>query len=156
KSKLMVLGLCGVVGALLVAGCGELGSSSGTGAGGGADALAAADPTQVGVAQLEAAYAANWIEMMIQQNVPDPSTVDDATLQELGDQYGPGAGAAAQQWEQSLDPSAVPLFTPDPNKMASCIDKFGCASVETCPFSNSCWLVNCGDANCSQCPTNFQ
>ena len=157
-AKVIALGLCGVLGVLLVPGCSELGLG-GEGGGGGAspdEALAEVDPMEVSRAQIEAGYTIYLIESMIQDNVADPSTVDDDTLQAMADQYAPDAAAAAKDFVQGLDTATIPLFSPDPDKMASCIDKFGCEPLEACPFSKACWLVDCGDARCSKCPTNFQ
>lgn len=139
---------------LLMPACDKLGlgGTGGDGSGGGADALASADQAQVALAAAQAEYMASLLENMIQQNVADPSSVDDATLQALADQYAPEAAATVATWAKTLDPSTIALLTIDHEKILACMDKFGCKDVEECPFSKRCWLVDCGDAKCSTCP----
>ena len=62
---------------------------------------------------LEASYTALLIRKMIEDNVADPSSADDDTLQALAVQYAPAAAAAAKTWAQGLDPSTIPAYNLD-------------------------------------------
>jgi len=44
----------------------------------------------------------------------DPSTVDQATLAALMQQYGPDAQLVVDQWLATLDPAALPLASSAP------------------------------------------
>lgn len=155
--QMVALALCSLFGGALAPGCDTLGLGGGGGAGGAS--LSSADPTQVSTLDLEASYTASLIQKMIEDNVTDPSSADDDTLQALAVQYAPAAAAAAKTWAQGLDPSTIQAFTYDPDRMQKCIDSVGCAPSETCVFQKSgiagCPLADCGVGKCSSCPNTW-
>lgn len=167
KKIAAMLGLGTMLGVMLIPGClipidpngGTGGSSASSGAGN--DAVAAfegVDPSESSIAELKAEFTAYALQGLIEQNMADPDTVDDATLQQMMDQLAPDAAALADQWVLNLDPAAIPLFSPDPDTMNACFEKFGCEPQSACTFSggkSSCWLVACGDGKCPTCPNVF-
>lgn len=159
--KFTALMACGTFGLLLVPACDQLGLGGDGGAGGSGgevDVFADADPMAVGTAQMEAAYMAYGIQGMIEENVQGPDAVDKAMLEAMAEQYGPTAGAAAEQWVQSL--STIPAWEFDIGgpRARACIKEQGCKSVQTCNFSqgpNLCHLVQCGTGACDGCPATW-
>ncbi len=119
------------------------------------NALAGANAAAVANAELQAEYTAYVIAGMISAQVTDSSKADAATLQALAEQFAPSAAAQAKQWVNGLSPSAIPLFTVDPEKQLMCVEQFGCNFMEKCPNIGVCALAGCGSGKCSTCPNIF-
>ena len=94
------------------------GGTTGAGAGGNftPDEQAAIDAIEntdnqlaVAKADLTAQFASYTLQGLVEMNAGDPATLDEATLQQLVDQYAPTAAAQALQWVQTVDPSTIDL-----------------------------------------------
>ncbi|XXX78577.1 hypothetical protein WMF30_07360 [Sorangium sp. So ce134] len=67
------------------------------------------------------------------------------------------AAAEADRWLATLDPAALPLAV---IPRTECIEEFGCPFRLPCkyfgpPVSHQCYVADCADAKCRQCPEIF-
>jgi hypothetical protein len=121
------------------------------------DNLEKADPVEASRALLLSQYTAYALAGFIESSGADPEALDEATLNQLIDEYSPIAWQQAQDWMATLDPSLIPLagFKPD----YSCVEKFGCDYMQKCDFDNgtsaACTIVGCGNGPCPICPKLF-
>lgn len=120
------------------------------------DNLSNADPLEVSKALLASQYTAYAVAGFVESSV-DPATVDEATLDQLIDQYTPIAWQQATDWVDALDPSVIPLAAIKPNY--SCVTDYGCDYMQPCDFDNGtsagCAIVGCGKGACPSCPKLF-
>ncbi|WP_437336323.1 hypothetical protein [Sorangium sp. So ce394] len=87
----------------------------------------------------------------------DPATLDEATLAQLVEQYLPVAVAEADRWLATLDPATLPLAV---IPRTECLEEFGCPYRTPCslfgpPVNHQCYVTDCADAKCRQCPEIF-
>jgi len=121
-------------------------------------ALEHANPDELAAVQLRSAYASYALAGLVGSDVADPSTLDEATLEALIDQYTPVAWQQAQDWISSLDPAAIPLALVTPKYQ--CEQQTGCSPTDSCKFDNYdkwayCVVTACGDGACPGCPDLF-
>ncbi len=136
---------------------GGSGASAGSGASGGAvnpaETLAQLDPTELAAGQARAGYAAYMMSGLVGEKiaaVPDPSTIDIATMQQFIDEAEPIAWDAADAWIATIDPQSLPGLTPNYECTKS---PYNCAEqYHNCPFAYVCLVVDCGESKCSTCP----
>lgn len=163
KATIAALALCGVVGISVFCGCKTGLGLGGAGGGGGGhspdeqaadDALNQADPQEVALKAAAAEVAADACSNLVQQQVPDPSTVDDATLAELYTQEAPMADAEAQAWMASVDPFTLPQSGGAYPKYECIEAPYLCKPHEHCPVGDgaTCVVTGCGTGKCPWCP----
>ena len=133
-------------------------NSGGSGTSGSADPFAGIDAPAFARVELAGEYAAYTLAGLVQQQVADPSTLDEATANALIDQYLPQAWSDAQQWSQGLDPASIATATPTPKK--ECVTTYGYDEVVNCYFQDGkptaeCIVTNCGKGACPVCPKIF-
>jgi len=157
-----VLWFCGLLGSVLAPAC-KLESSSGAGGGGGdslnddeaaIDALNMVDPGEAKPKVAAAEVAAVACSDLVQAQVSDPSTVDDATLAQLYAEEAPMADAEMQAWLGTVNPSTLPL-TDMPYPNYQCAETpYSCKTVEYCPSGDGarCVITGCGKGKCPWCP----
>jgi hypothetical protein len=161
KSKVLALAACALVGATLAPGCDQLGlgSDGGGGAGGGEQAFAAVDAQELASASLKASALSYYLAGLIASSGTDPSTLDQATLNDLVQQNAAAAEAEVDSWLATIDPSTVALAGADPKY--ECTEDFKCPYRTKCsndPYrglTHVCFVVDCGSARCSTCPNWF-
>ncbi|WP_437974564.1 hypothetical protein WMF11_39930 [Sorangium sp. So ce295] len=73
------------------------------------DDLENADPNEASRTLLVSEYAGYAVAGFIESSGVDPATADQATIDQLIEQYAPVAWQMAQEWVDTLDPSAIPL-----------------------------------------------
>jgi hypothetical protein len=121
------------------------------------DNLEKADPVEASKALLMSEYTAYALVGFVENSGVDPATLDEATLNQLIEQYTPIAWQQAQDWVTTLDPSLIPLagFKPD----YACVEQYGCDYMQKCDFDNgtsaACTIVGCGKGPCPICPKLF-
>jgi hypothetical protein len=93
-------------------------------------ALEDADPTQLALAQVRTDYAAYALKGLVEADISDPSTVDEATVNALVAMYAPIAWEQAGQWIPTVDPSETPLA--QVKRKYECQQQFGCIGTRTC------------------------
>lgn len=129
------------------------GGSSGGSTVDAAATLAQLDSTELLVGRARAGYAAYMLSGLVGEKiaaVPDPSTIDHATVQQFIDEADPIAWAAADDWIATIDLQSLPGITPNdeckkpPN---NCKEQY-----QKCSFAYVCIVVDCGESKCGSCP----
>lgn len=119
------------------------------------DAFFTNHPQEATIATWTASYAASSLAAKLAGEVPDPESVNDATIDALVEQYAPIAVDEAEQWIGSVDPTTLAL--PQPN--ISCLyPPYDCSPYEFCPFfgeAHRCVLSACDIGKCSLCPIDI-
>lgn len=184
-ARLGALFLCGSTGTLLIPGCViRIGSGSGDGETSTPElsgeeeqqqvdpgteeltpeeqeaimALQNADPEEVKLGTLMAAYAAVGTASLIESQIADPATVDDATVQQLYNDYAPLAIDEAISWVQSVDPSTIPTAWNTVNFTCEG-EPYTCPRKDYCSFGAEpvlCVINECGTGPCPQCPWSLK
>jgi hypothetical protein len=119
------------------------------------EALQNADPNDVKVGTAMAAYAAVGTASLVEAQTLDPNTVDDATLQQLYNEYAPIAVDEAISWMQSVDPSTIPTATWNTINFTCEEEPYTCPRKDYCSFGGEpvlCVINECGTGPCSNCP----
>jgi hypothetical protein len=177
--KIATLVLCGSLGVVLAPACtirigpgtGEDGPSdpvNGTGepeepsdTGGGTltpeeqaafEALQNVDPAEFTMKTAATSYAAAACASLVESQVADPATVDEATVTQLFEEYAPIAFDEALAWMETADPSLIPLLVPE----ASCVlPPFSCPATVACSWGGEpvfCLATQCAEGPCPYCP----
>ncbi|WP_437585759.1 hypothetical protein [Sorangium sp. So ce1000] len=118
------------------------------------EVLQSADPEQVNMATATAIYAAVGAASLVESQVVDPASVDEATIQQLLDTYVPIAVDQAISWAQSVDPSTVPAAWNTVN-FACEEEPYTCPRKDYCSFGAEpvlCVINECGQGPCPSCP----
>ncbi|WP_438043975.1 hypothetical protein [Sorangium sp. So ce128] len=118
-----------------------------------AEAFAQVDPEQLVLAEAKASLTTAYLVAQAESSGIDPSTLDEAALEQLMQQYLPAAAAAADAWLATLDPSTFPAW----HEKSECEFDEGCASRVPCkynapPVRHWCFVTDCGKSKCSICP----
>jgi hypothetical protein len=119
------------------------------------EALQNADPEEVKMGTAMASYAAVGCASLVESQIADPSTVDEATVEELFIQYAPEVVEQAITWGASVDPSTIPSSGVYPD--FSCIkEPYTCPATDICLFKGDlpayCHVTQCGKESCPWCP----
>ncbi|MDI3283450.1 transposase [Polyangium sp. 15x6] len=116
------------------------------------DNLENADPDEAARTLLVSEYAGYAVAGFVESSGVDPA--DQATIDQLIDQYAPIAWQQAQEWVDTLDPSTIPLAGFYPKY--ACVEEYGCDYMQKCDFDNgtsaACIIVGCGKGACPICP----
>ncbi|KYF48783.1 hypothetical protein BE04_25120 [Sorangium cellulosum] len=75
-----------------------------------AEALAQVDPEQIVLAQAKASLTTAYLVAQAESSGIDPSTLHEAALEQLMQQYLPAAAASADAWLATLDPATFPAW----------------------------------------------
>ncbi|WP_437591071.1 hypothetical protein [Sorangium sp. So ce1000] len=115
------------------------------------------DPQELALASAKAGFAAYYLTGTVESLGLDPATLDETTLAQLVEQYLPVAAAEAGRWLETLDPAALPLAV---IPRIECEEEFHCPYSTRCrhnppPVRHGCYVTNCADAKCRQCPEIF-
>lgn len=123
------------------------------------EAFAALDPNERTRAVEKASATTSYLAGTLESLSLDPATVDNAALYGLMEQYAPTTAAAVDQWLATFDPTTLPSASWKPKN--ECGSQYGCAYAADCqndPYrslAHRCFVVDCGDAKCSSCPSWF-
>jgi hypothetical protein len=116
------------------------------------EALRNVDPTEFTMKTAATTYAAAGCASLVESQIADPATVDEATVTQLFEEYAPIAFDEALAWMETTDPSLVPLLVPD----ASCVGPpFSCPGTVPCSFGGEpvfCHVTQCAEGPCPYCP----
>lgn len=121
-----------------------------------AELLARVDPEELAFASAKATVATCALSGMIDALPLEPTSLDEATLIALMEQYMPEAVAQTDLWLASVDSS---VFPPIPIEKAECEEEYGCQHHPRCKYgfdpgvSHRCVIVDCGPSRCSWCPS---
>jgi hypothetical protein len=114
------------------------------------------DPQEVALKLMATEYAAVAISSLVEAHISDPMTVDEATVKQLFDQYGPTAVDQTRNWMASVDPSTItkpPIFSTTCQE-----DPYYCPWREPCAFTDGpalCYITECAKGKCSFCGFDF-
>ncbi|WP_437896883.1 hypothetical protein [Sorangium sp. So ce124] len=114
------------------------------------------DPHELALAQAKAGHLSCALAGTLDSLNLDPSTLDDATLMSLIEQYGPAAAELADTWfSENIDSSMVSAVN---GPKFECKRTHGCEYWTKCSLNyipnvaHSCYVDDCGTAKCSTCP----
>ena len=122
----------------------------------GAAAFQDVDPQQLALLEAKASITTAYLVAATESMGLDPTTLDQAALEQLMLEYLPAASADAELWLSTLDPSTIPLAGTEPNY--ACYSEYHCDYSSTCKVNKPavphiCWVMDCGKSNCSLCPS---
>ena len=121
----------------------------------GEDIYAELDPRELAVASTKAGLTTCALSSTLDSLNLDPSTLDDAAIEALMEQYGPDVEQTAASWFAGIDQSNL-TYTKVPKY--ECVEQYGCKYVAKCehnyipPVNHNCWIDDCGVAKCRSCP----
>jgi hypothetical protein len=122
------------------------------------ESLQHADPGLVKIGTATAVYAAVGTASLVESQIFDPNTVDEATLAQLYNEYAPLAIDQAMSWAQSIDPSTIPNAWNTIN--FKCEDEpYTCPRKDYCSFGGEpvlCVINECGTGSCEGCPWSLK
>lgn len=118
-----------------------------------AAAFAQIDQQAATLAHAKASLTTAYLVAQAESSGIDPRTLDAAALEQLMQQYLPAAGASADAWLATLDPTTLPLI----DYKRECEFDFGCVSRVPCKYNapavkHICYATDCGKSRCSVCP----
>jgi hypothetical protein len=110
------------------------------------------DPTEAMLKDATAAYSAASCSSLVEAQAQDPANVDEATVQQLFNQYGSVANEAALAWMELVDASSLSsdgVYT----KNECILPPNSCRFAEPCPLSDGalCIVTGCGKGKCPWC-----
>lgn len=118
------------------------------------ESLQNADPEQVKMGTAMAVYAAVGTASLVESQIVDPDTVDEATLEQLYTEYASIAIDQAITWGQSIEPSAISTAWNTVN--FTCEEEpYTCPRKDYCSFGGEpvlCVINECGTGPCESCP----
>lgn len=118
--------------------------------------LANVDPAELSFRAGVAAYAASGTMGLVESQVADPATLDEATLTALIEQYAPGAMDQALAWASTVDPSVIPVPQGGVLVNDACQEPpYLCEHTTSCPYEGGkalCVISGCGTGQCPWCP----
>lgn len=121
----------------------------------GEDIYAQLDPQELAIASTRAGLTTCALASTLDSLNLDPSTLDDAAIAELMDQYGPAIEEQAASWFAGIDQSNL-VYTKTPKY--ECVEQHGCKYAAKCkynyipPGNYTCWIDDCGASKCRNCP----
>lgn len=110
------------------------------------------DPEEAALKAAAASYGAAACSSLVETQVLDPTTVDEATLQQLFDQVAPIANDAALAWMATADAASLPIE--GIYSKYECADPpTNCKPHERCPLGDgaTCVVTGCGKGKCPWC-----
>jgi hypothetical protein len=118
-----------------------------------AAAFAQVDPQQLALAQAKSSLTTAYLVAQAESSGIDPSTLDEAALEQLMQEYLPAAAASADAWLATLDPATIPAW----HAKHECQYDEGCVNRVPCqynapPVQHWCQVTDCGKSRCSICP----
>jgi len=146
-----------------VGGWGGAGATGGGGGAGGSfqqspeEVLAQLDPTELAAGTAKAGYAAYMLSGLVSQKVaalPDPASVDSATMHQFIEESEPDAWAAAEAWITTIDLQSLPGLVP--NDTCTKPPQSCASTYHDCAFAHICLVVDCGLGKCGLCPDIFE
>lgn len=116
-------------------------------------AFAGIDPHELALASAKASLTTAYLVAHVESSGGDPSTLDEAAIEQLMQEGMPAASAWADAWLATLDSATLPQWHLNPD----CVAEHGCASGVPCeynppPVSHRCYVTDCGQSKCSLCP----
>lgn len=121
----------------------------------GEEIYAQLDPQELTIASTRAGLTTCALASTLDSLNLDPSTLDDAAVANLLEQYGPAIEEQAATWFSGLEQSNL-TYTKIPKH--ECTEQHGCKYSPQCkynympPVSHFCLIDDCGKAKCRNCP----
>jgi hypothetical protein len=116
-------------------------------------ALHNVDPAELSLKTAATTYAAVTCASLVESQIADPATVDEATVRELFEQYAPLAADEALAWMETVDPSLIPLQVLD--NLTCQEEPWNCPWKVPCSWGSEpafCFVSQCGKGPCPWCP----
>jgi hypothetical protein len=121
----------------------------------GEEIYAQLDPQELAIASTRAGLTTCALASTLDSLNLDPSTLDDAAIADLMEQYGPAIEEQAASWFSGIEQSNL-TYTKMPKY--ECVQQYGCKHPATCqykyipPVDHLCLIDDCGKAKCRNCP----